>query len=498
MIINKLKMNLNRCTTAPTVDAVQGDSCSRILEIGLYSAEKPFALPQNLAVLIRYRKADGKGGEYDTLPDGSSAWYARGNILSVTLAPQVLTYPGDVFMTVTLVSEGKQLSTFPVRVLVQPSAQPLLTDSEDYFKITGFLVAPGNARSGQFLQISSVDDSGRVTGIIAADAALPDQDDEGSPADWAASEGQPGHILNRPFYAEMQEVTVLEPTTLTAQAEMDGMAPIMETMDVYDGMVCTVTYNGTDYACTATSIADAGLSYWYLGNPSFFGDEGTEGTDLPFGVIAFGPEAAAIMQIPGIAVSFAGDTTFTLGITGIKEVVHPVPKKFMADVRSQKKIILNLDTIESNMPIADTADMDTGEIQAALSVIYKGAEHAVLIVDREETFIEEYNYTYRRIDFLIAHQSSYGGYQLHGVSTCRWDTNGISVKFEGALAQPFTDAQATVPCFYARMPGETEPHWRRITDTYLDAIVLKSTTYGSVKKFKVTVNDDGQLNTTLL
>lgn len=299
-------------------------------------------------------------------------------------------------------------------------------------------------------------------------------------------------------YSEYANVTVLEPITLTAQAEMDGMAPIMETLDVYDGMVCTVTYNGTDYACTATSIADAGLSYWYLGNPSFFGDEGTEGTDLPFGVIAFGPEAAAIMQIPGIAVSFAGDTTFTLGITGIKEVVHPVPKKFMADVRSQKKIILNLDTIESNMPIADTADMDTGEIQAALSVIYKGAEHAVLIVDREETFIEEYNYTYRKIDFLIAHQSSYGGYQLHGVSTCRWDTNGISVKFEKTLAQPFTDAQATVPCFYARMPGETEPQWRRITDAYLDAIVLKSTTSGSYKKFKLTVNDQGELKTTLL
>lgn len=320
----------------------------------------------------------------------------------------------------------------------------------------------------------------------------------GAQSDWAASEGQPGHILNRPFYAEIQDVTVLEPITLTALEEMDGMAPIGAPMDVYDGMVCTVTYNGTDYACTATPIADAGLSYWYLGNPSFFGDEGTEGTDLPFGVIAFGPEAAAVMQVPGIAVSFAGDTTFTLGITGIKEVVHPVPKKFMADVRSQKKIILNLDTIESNMPIADTADMDTGEIQAALSVIYKGAEHAVLIVDREETFIEEYGFIYRKIDFLIAHQSSYSGYQLHGVSTCRWDTNGISVKYEKTFAQPFTDQQATVPCLYARMPGESEPQWRRITDTYLDAIVLKSTTAGSYKKFKLTVNDQGELKTTLL
>ena len=97
MITNKINLDLQKPGTMPTIYAVQNDSYSRNLEIALFSNHRIFSFPENAAVVIRYKKSDGKGGEYDTLPDGNIAWQADRNILTVALVPQVLTTPGSVF-----------------------------------------------------------------------------------------------------------------------------------------------------------------------------------------------------------------------------------------------------------------------------------------------------------------------------------------------------------------------------------------------------------------
>ena len=61
MITNKLKMDLQKPGTAPTVNAVQNDCYTRNLEITLFSDHQPFAFPDNGTVVMRYRKSGGKG-----------------------------------------------------------------------------------------------------------------------------------------------------------------------------------------------------------------------------------------------------------------------------------------------------------------------------------------------------------------------------------------------------------------------------------------------------
>ena len=167
IITNKLTLDLQTPGTVPTIHAVQNDSYSRNLEIALYEGRKPFVFPVHGTVVIRYKKSDGKGGEYDTLPDGKVAWWTKGNLLTISLAPQVLTTPGSVLLSISLLDSGTQLSVFPIRLAVDPIAAAKAADSENYFYITGLLPAPVTAEIGQCLRISAVADSGRITALEA-------------------------------------------------------------------------------------------------------------------------------------------------------------------------------------------------------------------------------------------------------------------------------------------------------------------------------------------
>ena len=167
IITSKLTLDLQKPGTIPTVHAVQNDSYSRNLEIALYADRSPFTFPETGRVVIRYKKSDGKGGEYDTLPDGTAAWRAERNLLTIALAPQVLTTPGSVLLSVTLLDGGRQLSIFPIRLAVEPVAAAKLAASENYFYITGLVPAPHSGDVGQCLRICAINEQGRITAVEA-------------------------------------------------------------------------------------------------------------------------------------------------------------------------------------------------------------------------------------------------------------------------------------------------------------------------------------------
>lgn len=169
MKMKSISMDLQQSKTIPVVEAVQGDIWSRDLEVHLFSNKEPYRIPENTAILIRYRKADRTGGEYDTLPDGSPAWKVRGNVLTITLSDQALTFPGQVMLTVSLIWKEKQLNSFPIELYVYPNAHTECAASEDYFNFSGFLVAPWNAALGQYLRVKAVNAEGRVTEVEAVE-----------------------------------------------------------------------------------------------------------------------------------------------------------------------------------------------------------------------------------------------------------------------------------------------------------------------------------------
>ena len=163
-VTHNLLMDLAGPAVVPKVDMVQRDQYVRKLRLELFSDGAPWSVPEQAHALICYQKEDGTGGEYDTLPDGRRAYGTEGNILTLEIAPQVLTHAGLVRMAVDLLLGDAKISTFLILLQVQ-KAIPLGLPSGDYFKLEGFLAAPKNGEMGQLLRISGVSEAGQVTGV---------------------------------------------------------------------------------------------------------------------------------------------------------------------------------------------------------------------------------------------------------------------------------------------------------------------------------------------
>lgn len=119
IITHNIKMDLARNSIRASVDAVQGDKNGRQLKITLLANNTAWNIPGGAVAVIRYRRTDGTGGEYGSLSDGSAAYSIAGNVLTVTLAPQVCAEPGKVTLTVALMLGDVELNTFAVDLKVQ-------------------------------------------------------------------------------------------------------------------------------------------------------------------------------------------------------------------------------------------------------------------------------------------------------------------------------------------------------------------------------------------
>lgn len=153
-VTSKLRIDLQKKSLQPEIDAVQGDAYSRQLELSLYAGVTPWVIPDDTLIAVRYCKEDGTHGYYDTLPDGTSAWSFHDNIVTVQLAPQMLTAPGPVLVQVELLQKDTVLATFGLRVRVEANAAAGALRSETYVNWLKWMEQ----------QLSDQVESGRLTG----------------------------------------------------------------------------------------------------------------------------------------------------------------------------------------------------------------------------------------------------------------------------------------------------------------------------------------------
>ena len=165
---SKIEMDLN-WYDKPKIEAIQDDKYSRNVEISLVTDGTPWPIPTGATAVVNYVKADGTGGEYDTMPNGETAWSASGNVLTVKLAPQVLTAPGAVHMAVTLILEHKAINTFQIVINVHKNVAAMLTASENYKHVVGFVPMPTGAVVGQYIKVTEVDADGKVRATQTVD-----------------------------------------------------------------------------------------------------------------------------------------------------------------------------------------------------------------------------------------------------------------------------------------------------------------------------------------
>lgn len=137
IITHKLQsMDLAHKQNTSRVDVVQDDKYSRDVEFTLTSNGVAWQIPDGTTAIVRYKKPDGTGGNYDTLPDGSTAYQINGNVLTVSLAPQVCTVSGSVQLSVGLIKGNAEINTFSVNIVVHPNPGAEY-QSEDYIRLSG-------------------------------------------------------------------------------------------------------------------------------------------------------------------------------------------------------------------------------------------------------------------------------------------------------------------------------------------------------------------------
>ena len=117
----------------PPIRVMQGDNDSRAIAISLYDGAAAYEIPQDAEAVVRFRRADGSGGVYDTLPNGDTAWSLEENTVTVMLAPQVMAAWGSVAVSVALVYRQQILGIVPFSVTVLPDPAVGTTSAEDYF-----------------------------------------------------------------------------------------------------------------------------------------------------------------------------------------------------------------------------------------------------------------------------------------------------------------------------------------------------------------------------
>lgn len=135
-VIHQIEIDLQIPRIAPTVHVAQLDSNTRVVEAALYSGGIPFVLDSSAEISLACMKPDRTGCWYDRLPDETSAISINGNIVSVTLVPEVLTIAGAVSAALVIRSDLiEQVSTFPFVVYVTPNPAADGVISNSYYKV---------------------------------------------------------------------------------------------------------------------------------------------------------------------------------------------------------------------------------------------------------------------------------------------------------------------------------------------------------------------------
>ena len=138
--VQTINLDMSLRDPTPRVVAKQGDAGSRKIMIKLYDNGIPANINNQIAPsgteqkgVVRFCKPDGTGGIYDKTEDNLPACILGGDNITVRLAEQMLTRPGDVVADVAIICGNTVISTFNFVVHVQATPAAGVTASNNYY-----------------------------------------------------------------------------------------------------------------------------------------------------------------------------------------------------------------------------------------------------------------------------------------------------------------------------------------------------------------------------
>lgn len=117
-IIHQIENHLDRRDPAPLVETVMSET-ARAVAVSFFEKELPWSIPTDVHITVRCRN-DFWGTEYDSLPDGGSAYTVVDNTATVVLSPALLSRIGINHVQLVLTQNAAVLATFTFHVRVQP------------------------------------------------------------------------------------------------------------------------------------------------------------------------------------------------------------------------------------------------------------------------------------------------------------------------------------------------------------------------------------------
>lgn len=94
--------------------------------------ENPWEIPEGAFLTVCYGRSVLSDGYYDTLPDGTSACGYDGNIVTMVLAPQMVSQAGAVLNQVEILHDQQMLATFAFRLMVEVNPAFGIMQPENY------------------------------------------------------------------------------------------------------------------------------------------------------------------------------------------------------------------------------------------------------------------------------------------------------------------------------------------------------------------------------
>lgn len=178
-----------------------------------------------------------------------------------------------------------------------------------------------------------------------------------------------------------------ESEVVIAEADLDGVVIGLIETEPSQALVAEkkyiVTWNGVEYECTAQVFEEDGIVTAMVGNASLM--EGTGNSGEPF-IIIYAPPEMTGEDFYFFVYILDGSTENKVKIAEDDTFVKPIDKKYLGELRGQKKIVLtpNEDKISftASCSFAEAWAMDEGELQNAICIESEYSREAVYAVSK--------------------------------------------------------------------------------------------------------------------
>ena len=314
-------------------------------------------------------------------------------------------------------------------------------------------------------------------------------------------------LTDKPFYSENM---ALVDTTLEIDPDM-GAGILFDPIGLIAGMKCTVTWNGTEYVCTAQSFDGMGVPGVVVGNLGAM--MGEAGTGEPFLIMEVPPEIAAEEGFYAVAYAIDGSTSVTLVIAG--EVTKTIDPKFLPESlqfgsEQRKKVrldeselalnaagnysLVNLEYTNLGFVVGETCDVTWNGVKyTCVAQSYEDSSYTLTTLGEPSGIGAEGDLTGNGEPFCIAvfYWKNGGGYQTTIYSHEKLES--VSVKVEQDYEHVEKVDPKYLPDGLPMVENIGEPV---LPPTWIgtgDGIVYTDASFGEVKlgyTYKITADDD--------